>query len=250
MTDDEMLEFRARTANAIVKKLKDARRESPVTIAIELLLNRIIGSGNSLRVLREHAPHEFTFDGAMILRGIYDTMLQALFILADPQHQETRAVQYLDYFWVEKHKAIHLFDNSDTYLGHRISNSPRRANTEPAIEQEFQKVRQKYEVGKKGKLRDHWYEGSLCDLAKDVGVGSEYDILQKQLSGIVHSSAYALQQTIPTYNELVLLNFAWRFSFRVLGKYAEYAKITLDKCEGELVRRSELNIFSDPEELR
>lgn len=44
----------------------------------------------------------------------------------------------------------------------------------------------------KGKLRDHWYEGNLRDLAKGVGFEDEYVLLQKHLSGVVRSSAYAL----------------------------------------------------------
>lgn len=127
MTEDQLLEIQATAANAIVRRLNAARREGPVTVAIELLLGRIVGAGNSLRVLREHSPHDFVFDGAMILRGIYDAMLQALFILIDASRREDRARQYLDYRWVEKQNAIHLFDRSPTYVGRRVSESPRRA---------------------------------------------------------------------------------------------------------------------------
>ena len=52
MTDDQLLEFLGSTANGIVKKLNGERRESNVTTAIELLLHRIVGAGDSLRVLR------------------------------------------------------------------------------------------------------------------------------------------------------------------------------------------------------
>jgi len=244
MIYDEMIEFQAITANAIRKKLNGARRESSVTKAVELLLDRIVGAGNSLRVLREHAPHDFTFDGAMILRGIYDTMLQALYILSDPQNQESRARQYLDYSCVEKHNALDLFDNSQTHLGHHISKSSRRAIAEPMIKQDFQQVCQKFK-DKKGKIRGQWYEGTLRDLAKAVGFESEYEILQKQLSGIVHSSAWALQEIGTLYKQPLLQMWSWKFSFRILGKYACYAGLTLDGIESELVRRSEFNIFGD-----
>jgi hypothetical protein len=244
MTNNEMFEIQASNANNIVAKCNDVRRKNSVTNAIGLLLGRIVGAGNSLRVLREHAPHDFTFDGSMILRGIYDAMLQALFILSNPQFQEARASQYLDYSCVEKHKAIDLFDKSQTHLGHRISKSTRRANAEPEIEQEFQKVRQQFE-SKDGKVRKQWHEGTLRDLAKDVGLESEYEILQKQLSGIVHSSAWAFQNFAAIYNPDLLQTFAWKFSFRVLGKYTCYAGVTLDEIESGLVRRSEFNIFSD-----
>ena len=243
MNDAEILDFQARTANAIVAKLNAARRDSPVSTAIDLLLGRIVGAANSLRVLRERAPHDFGFDGAMILRGIYDAMLQALYILVDPVHRTERAQLYLDFFWVEKKKAIQLFDKSPTALGKRISESPQRASVEPAIEQEIERVRPSFENAK-GKLRNHWYDGSLRDLAKAVGFEAEYELLQKHLSGVVHSSAYALKEGMPIQGFL-LMAFTWRFSFRVLGQFAANTQITLDDDERGLVRLSDANVFGD-----
>ena len=177
----------------------------------------------------------------MILRGIYDAMLQALYILSDPLQREARADDYLDFRWVERKSTIPLFDSSPTCLAQQISKSPRRAGTEPTIDTRYASVCPKFKNAK-GQLRDHWYEGRLRDLAKAVNLESEYEILQKQLSGTVHSSADALQDQ-PAYPEYVLLSLAWTFSFRVLGKFAEYAQVTLDRYEGELVRLSESNIF-------
>ena len=81
MSDDEILEAQRRIANGIVTKINAVPKPCEVTEAIELLLTRIVGAGTSLIALRKDAPHDFAFDGAMILRGIYDAMLQALFIL-------------------------------------------------------------------------------------------------------------------------------------------------------------------------
>ncbi len=77
VTDDEYLAFYASTLNALVKKLNGARRESSVTTAIEFILGRLVCAGQSIEVLRKHAAHKYAFDGVMILRGMYDTMLQA-----------------------------------------------------------------------------------------------------------------------------------------------------------------------------
>jgi hypothetical protein len=241
MSDDDILEVQATIANAIVAKINDARRQSPVTETIELLLRRIVGAGNSLRVLREHAPHDFASDGVMILRGIYDAMLQALYVLVDSRRWEERARLYLDFYWVEKEKAIHLFDNSQTYLGGRISKSLRRGSVEPAIEQEIQRVRPMFENAK-GKIREHWYEGNLRDLANAVGFEAEYELFQKHSSGVVHSSAYALREGMPI-RDFLLMDLAWRFSFRVLGKFAEFADVTLNVDERELIRLAENNVF-------
>lgn len=243
MTDDEFLAFHASTYDNLVKKLNDARQESSVTRAIELLLGRLVCAGKSLHVLRKHAPHNSAFDGAMILRGMYDTMLQALYILSDPAQQELRATQYLDYYWVEKHKMIDVFDQSQTNGGQRVSRSTRRASAEPDIQREFKRVRSAFEY-EKGKLRNHWYEGKLNKLAKDVGFLSEYEILHKQLSAAVHSSSYALREPL-FYENYPMMMFAWKFIFRVLGKFADYNGIALEKHESDLIALSAKNVFGD-----
>src|SRR4051812_10845826 len=223
MNDDVVLDFQAQTANRIFAKLSAVRRNEPVTEAIELLLRRIVGAGNSLRVLHEHAPHEFAFDGAMILRGIYEAMLQALYILQKQSQRIERATLYLDFYWVEHKQFVRLIDTNPTYLANKLSQSSKRAMVEPAIEQKFESVRGKFE-NDKGKLRNHWYPASLREIASAIGRESEYEFLQKQLSGAVHSSAFSLKNGVP-YERFLLIELAWRFSFRVLGRFAEYAQI-------------------------
>lgn len=243
MTDDQILDFQANTANGIVARLNKARQNGPVTEAIELLLGRIVGAGNSLLVLRDKSPHNFIFDGAMVLRGVYDAMLQALYILKDASARNERARLYLDYFWVEKKSTLELLDRNPTQFAKRISQSPRRTNAEPAIESEYQRVLPQFQ-NKKGKPRDHWYEGNLRDLARSVGLEPEYEILQRQLSGVVHSSSYALREGMPM-GDFLLLDLVWRFSFRVLGQFAEYAGIALDKVELDLVSISNGIVFDN-----
>jgi hypothetical protein len=223
MTDDQLCDFKAKIANDIVSKLNAARQENAVTNAIELLLGRIVAAGNSLRVLNDNAPHDIAFDGAMILRGIYDAMLQALYILKDPQHQNTRAEDYLDFFWIEKRNMQKRAVCSSTAFGKQMATSKLRAVAEPATEHEYNRVYTKFKNMKGPKTRDHWYKGSLRDLAKEVGLESEYELLQEQLSGAVHASAFALKAQRVIHGN-VLMTFAWKFSFRVLGLFAKYAK--------------------------
>jgi hypothetical protein len=105
-------------------------------------------------------------------------------------------------------------------------------------------VRVKFENAK-GNLRNHWFpEKNLREIARAVGRESEYEILQKQLSGAVHSSAFTLKNGSP-YKGFLLSDLAWRFSFRVLGKFAEYVQIELDE-ELPLIRSAEDNVFEIP----
>ena len=142
---------------------------------------------------------------------------------------------------MEKMRAIGVFDRNPTSLARRISQSSKRPSAESAIEQEFQRVRKRFE-NSKGNLREHWYVGTLRDLAAAVGFESEYELLQKQLSGAVHASPFALKEG-SYYRGFLLADLAWRFSFRVLGSFAEYAQITLDISESELVSLAAPNIF-------
>ncbi|MGW8256873.1 MAG: DUF5677 domain-containing protein [Thermoguttaceae bacterium] len=244
MTDDELFAIYANTHNDLTKKLNDVCRESSVTIAIELLLGRLVYAGQSIALLRNHSSHNYAFDGAMILRGMYDTMLQALYILSDPAQQKSRATQYLDYYWIEKHKMLAVCDQSPTYAGQLVSQSKMRASAEPEIEREFQRVRQTYE-NKNGKLQNNWYKGDLRSLSKSVGLESEYEILQKQLSGAVHSSPFALREPKFFSEKFPMMLFAWRFIFRVSGKFARYTGITPEDIESKLIALSEKNIFGE-----
>jgi hypothetical protein len=243
MSDEQLLDDLANMANGIVSKLNAARRPGTVTEATELLMRRIVAAGNSLSVLRRHAHQDVVFDGAMVLRGIYDAMLQALFILNDSARWDERSQLFLDSFWVDHKRQTLLLDKNPTFLARQITSSPKRAAAEPAYDLEFNRVQAKF-LDRKGKLRENWYVGNLRDLATEVNLEAEYELLQKWLSGFVHSSAFALRSP-PSFDGFLLSNWAWQFSFRVLGKFAEYAGVQLSEEESGLIRISTQNIF-DP----
>jgi hypothetical protein len=242
MTDDDILENERQIANGLVTKVNAVQKPGPVAQSIEMLLSRIVGAGDSLAVLATHAPHEYAFDGAMILRGIYDAMLQALYILVDPSKCQERAQRYLDFYWVERVTTVQLFEKNPTDLANRIASSPKREQAEPAIQQEFARVRAAY-LDKNGKPARTWYKGNLRALAIAVEIETEYEILQRQLSGDVHASPLSLKHG-PFYRGFILRDLAWRFSFRVLGKFAEYKEVTLDEAEEQFISLSQRNVFN------
>lgn len=239
--DDRILDNFAAIANGIAARTNAVQKPGPVTDAVELLLRRLVHAGNSLRVLYDRARDDFPFDGAMILRGIYDTMLQSLYILADPSRRESRARLYLDFYWVERHTEIELFDQNPTVLARKLKTSAKRAQAEPEIDTEFQRVRSTF-LNSRGKLRRAWYAGSLRELAKEVGFESEYEILQRQLSGAVHSSPLALKDG-PRYPARFVLRLAWHFSYRVLGRFADFKGVSLDEHERQVVDISFKNVY-------
>ncbi len=247
MSIEQLLGIQQDMANEIVTKLNASQRPGPVTRATELLLTRIVAGGNSLAVLRQRNVHPYIFDEAMIVRGIYDAMLQALYILDDATTWVERAELYLDWYWIEKKDEIERYDNNPTFLAQRMSKSPRRPAAEPFFEKKYQEAFPKYSTKKGDKTRQHWYCGSLRDLARAVtpSLESEYELLQAYLSGPTHSSVYALSEP-PVFDKELLADFAWRFSYRVLGKFARYKGIMLSEDEQGMIALAAENIFNLP----
>jgi hypothetical protein len=245
MTDDEFLGFQRSTANSIVAKLTNVRRDTAVTKALELLMKRIVSGGNTLSCLREassrYPEYDCALDGAAILRAIYDAMLQALYILHDPTACEERAQLYLDFYWIERWEAIALFDKSPTAVGTKVKDSPKRLQAEPAIKERFEQVKPAFMTNKR-QLHKVWYRGNLRAIAKAVDLETEYELLQRQLSGAVHSSPLFLKDG-SFYNAFLLVDLSWRFSFRVLGKFAQHEEVGLGHIEKEMIEGASRNIF-------
>ena len=241
MSDGQVLECQGAVANGLVKKLNAVKATGPAAVAIEMIASRIVASGSSLTVLRNHAPHDWGFDGASILRNIYDVMLQGMYIVADPCMRENRAQLYLGFMDVERKRRIELLDSSGTDLAKRISGSPKRPAAEPEIEKRFNAIKVNYQT-KAGKIRETWYPGTLRDLARTAGLEPEYELMQKSLSGAVHSSPLTLKEG-PFVKDFLLMDWHWRFAFRILGAYADYKKVALDKTEQGLVESARQNVF-------
>lgn len=246
LSDDEILilEGHRKSANGITAKLNAVKTTGPVAITIEMICSRIVGAGNSLAVLYNNSPHDYAFEAASILRNIYDIMLQGLYIMGDSSRQKERAQLFLDFTDVERMRRIEIMDASGTSLARQVSGSCKRAKAEPAIKKRFDDVKGKY-LTKKGRVQNKWYSGTLCDLAKATDLEMEYDLMQKFLSAVVHSSPLTLTEG-PFVRGFLLVDWHWQFAFRVLGAYAEYKGIALNQTETDLVVSSSKNVFNLP----
>jgi len=181
----------------------------------------------------------------MILNGIYDATLQSLYIFRHPSKQLERAELYIDYYWIEKCRQINLIDRNPAWMAKKLKDSPLRSSAEPDIKSQLQRVENRYRTSNGG-LRRQWYPGTLETLAHDVGLTSEYEMLQRHLSGFVHSSYLAISDG-PWFKDFFLMHCAWQFSFRVLGRFAEYKEVPLTDDEREVVNLAFANVlgFSD-----
>jgi hypothetical protein len=243
MTDSEISEFFAQTGNTILARINATNKPRAVVKASEALLGRLVQSGNTLRVLSDNAGHEWTWDAASIVRTSYDAMLQALYIFHDNAQCEELAMRFLDFRVIEQVKLLRLFEQGLTSVSRRMVQSPRRAKYEGEILKEFDRVCQKYGIDQSPskRLPKDWHGSDLRKLAKKTGYESEYLILQKQLSAIVHSSVFGIDTTY--FKPEHLIHFQWDFAYRVLDKVAAYAGIELMDSERKLLDLSKQNIF-------
>ncbi len=79
-------------------------------------------------------------------------------------------------------------------------------------------------------------------IAKDVGYESEYKLIQKFLSGAIHSTPLTIKNG-PLVHGFFLIDCSWHFAFRILGAYAEYKRVDLDEVETYLIESARKNVF-------
>ena len=219
---------------------------TPTTRALEPFKNRIGGALDTLTALDRFANNDWRADGMTLLRTMYDAHLQALYILADPAEADERAQLFLDYRWIEQRRMQRIIERNPTHLARTLMKSPKRLDGEAGREANYQKLRPKYLTRNGKKDRADWYPGTLRDLACAIGLESEYEILQKDLSGSVHSTPTALLAG-PTFSEGEhLLLLGWKLKFRVLGRIAVHHGVALGSEHEEVIRDASCNIYDPP----
>ena len=206
-------------------------------------------------MLLEHAqPDDWAVDGVIILRTIHDVMLQLLWLLHDPAQREHQATLYSDYFYVEKLLMLAAIGESKTDAAvlwdkHRPEVNPvlRRELTEygpPFLKGRRQQQRSKSCLYDPKAYRNHWYAGTLRDLAKTVGYAGEH-ILQKEGSAAVHSSLWARLRG-PAIKPEFHLFIGARFCQRAAGAVAQALGIHLTDDQVYETERAKANIYNKP----
>jgi uncharacterized protein DUF5677 len=139
-----------------------------------------------------------------------------------------------------------LIERNDTDMARALLKSQKRVAGEAEREENFQRLKPKYLTKDGKRLRRDWYEGNLFDLAKVVGLGPEGELLQRQLSGAVHSTPTTLLAGGSFQDPEHLLLVGWKIMFRVLGRIAHHHCVGLGQEEDDLVRDSMRCIFAAP----
>ncbi len=219
--DQQFWNAMSRLAAKIYEALNARGKKDIVAKAISMLQDRMLQSTTTLWLLCCEARHPWDADGALILRAIYDASLQLLYILNKPELREQRANQYLDFAWIEKDWTRKWGDKHSNPLAKKVRESPMRTVGEPVLDKNLKRIRSQYLTRAGKEWRQTWYKGSLRNLAEELGLEEEYDLLQKQLSGAVHSSPRTLLQG-PPIKGTGYITWAWQFAFRVLVRVVHW----------------------------
>jgi len=222
--DQQFWQAMSGLAAKITNALKKHGKKDIVAQAITLLQNRILQSTTTLWLLCCQARHPWDADGAVILRAIYDASLQSLYILNKPELREQRARQYLDFAWIEKDRVRKWADRYSNPLAKKVRKSPMRTVGEPVLDKNLKRIRSQYSRSAGKEWRQTWYKGSLRNLAVELGLEEEYDLLQKQLSGAVHSSPYTLVNG-PAIKGTDHITWAWQIAFRAIARVVRWNEL-------------------------
>lgn len=228
--------------NGIAERINCDQTECPATEAVQLLIRRILEAGETFRILGEHAEHDWTLDGCVLLRGTYDAMLQALYIIQSPVDATNRGKRYLDFEWIERHNLFEALGRSSTSFARRVMSGPTQQANETAVRAEIARILPQF-LNQKGKPFLNWYAPTKLDtLAMETGYIDEYTIMQKMLSGVVHSSPYWLKHR-SVWPQKHYQSLSISLFLRVLGKLAAFKSVELTENERSEVESSYENVL-------
>ena len=260
----EICESTLEFCNSIGLRVVKLGRTGAVARASGLLWKRVVDAFASVYVLRCNAQHDWSRDGNVLLRVIYDATLQLAWMLDDPKERNDRCGRFCDYLWIEKHKFRQRIDLRQTDATRQVAASPDRNEGEKELNGNLLRIgrgfltkegrkewdskneteRDAYLVSPKARYHPNWYEGAnLASLACKAGLQSEYEILHPLASGDVHTSSMSLQQQ-PTFSAHRLTLWTSLLAIRANESYADAFGIELTDVEKHWFEVAKENFFN------
>ncbi len=170
---------------------------------------------------RSHCEYE----GPLLVRAAFEIAAQFEYLMRDPV---PRAVQYLEFSAVTrwKHIQANVADPGGP-ITRRLAESPRRAEAEPRLRAEYERVEAGYR--KKPDKERHWpnwYCMSIADLAREVGWDPEYRLWYAESSAWAHGDPWVSGNDSFAEKWQVILNCV-RYYGRMLLRLTESQQIVL-----------------------
>lgn len=232
-----------RDADAIVEAAAArAGEQRAVLDATQALVGRIRRTLDSLALLQRFASHDPSDDAMTLTRAVYDAHLQALGIFSGPEAPDARARLFLDFCWIEQRALHERMRANPSRFAKRLQRDPRGTSGAAARDDNYKRLLPAF-VGKKPDTpRREWYHGSLADVAVAVGRGPEFDIMQKMLSGAVHSTPMHLLLGNRKFELETARMLSAKLLFRVLGRLAAHYTVPLSDIQRSIVDMSDEDI--------
>jgi uncharacterized protein DUF5677 len=223
----------------VISEAHERTKTDQVARALFFFLMRTSNTWRSIRTLRIHSPHDdiLVVDTGALLRCMFEAYLQAGYIAADASEAAQRAQDYFDFEHIERSRWQAKVLKYDNLVTRRVRSSPKFAEVKEAVEREYDRVKGQFPKKKyRGTnqapdaqgVRDHWYPGSLFDIAQSLGKTDEYDTLLTAFHGCVHSSASALKPSwlpIPSAKHVIM--WATSIAARTVRLNVDHDKIKL-----------------------
>lgn len=238
-TYDEVDERFETILRALIERLRTSEAKDSVSSALLCLLLREWYSWQSIRVLQRHTPVQcqsaFMVDAGTLLRAMFDAYLQAERIFRDPAIPAELASQYLDFEHIERYRLQQTIMRHNNPLVDALRNSPHKDSGEMRVQQEYDRVKEKYLIEQKQcdgtvkrgpRTRDTWYQGTLHHLAQIAGREDEYDTFLASFNGCVHSSVFAIRHG-PLVPEAHIVFLASTFTARVAAINVDYNRLDI-----------------------
>lgn len=156
----------------------------------------------------------FLEDANIILRSMFEILVTILFIKQNPKK---RALQYLEYSYVEKHRLIETITD--------MAGDPKNAARLREIEQEYLRIKDNY------KNKSSWSGLSIREMSKKVGLEDLYNMLYRFHSQFVHTSPEAMKSYIQNIQKGFMINLEPINDNFFVGIISENCEILLQLTE-------------------
>ncbi len=171
-----------------------------------------------------------------LIRVMYDALIQACYIVHEPESADAKGQDYLNYSHIEKYNCITKVFHGNSALSRRMAQSNRRAEMEPIFKAEFEKVKEKY-TDSNGRIRNHWYSGNLYDLARKIGKVDEYRWYCTVSNSTVHGGPLSVIHGPQGPSRFEPVSVASALVLQMAKLLRDYCKIQLSKIANDVIDR-------------
>lgn len=187
----------SRIAHEVINAACAADVGRPSSKAILAFAVRLAGSWRSIVTLVKHHPEQddlrsLSNDCAVILRCMYDAYLQMRWIAVGPNDPDEMGKLYLGFKVVERYKLVEIVVDEEDDMSEFVASSRLLTQHRAKLGEDYESAKSNYPKSSGKGVRNHWYPGSLGDLARDLHAAEEYTWFVRMQNSGVHTGPRAM----------------------------------------------------------